>query len=297
MIVQMYLTFLRVAESGSFSKASKILFISPVSVMKQINALENQLGIKLLNRSPHGTSLTLAGQRLYTGISVILHESNDMLEQVKHIDNTEKAEIKVGASIMRPGTPLMNIWQKHNAALQSYKFRIVLFSDDDVTLDSPSTQLGTNLDCIVGPCDSQGWYDHYNVLKLGMDPFRLAIPQNHPLVDKKELTFTDLRGQTLVLPPRNASPVLDKMTTDLENNHSDINIIHTFNFYNTDVFNRYANSRDLLLTRDTWRNLNPLMKTVKVKWNYASPYGVIYSKSPSQKLQSFIQKIQTILLA
>lgn len=34
MLSQMYLIFLQVVQSGSFAKASKKLFVSPVSVMK-----------------------------------------------------------------------------------------------------------------------------------------------------------------------------------------------------------------------------------------------------------------------
>ena len=36
-------TFIKVADSGSFNKASEELFVSPNAVMKQINLLENSL--------------------------------------------------------------------------------------------------------------------------------------------------------------------------------------------------------------------------------------------------------------
>lgn len=39
-------TFIQVADSGSFLKASEKLFISANAVTKQINLLENDLGIK-----------------------------------------------------------------------------------------------------------------------------------------------------------------------------------------------------------------------------------------------------------
>ncbi|TBX38668.1 LysR family transcriptional regulator [Lactiplantibacillus paraplantarum] len=292
LINQSYLTFLQVADSGSFSKAAKLLFISPVSVMKQINGLEDQLSVQLLHRNTRGVNLTQAGKRLYHGVIELVQASDDITEQVKQIGGTEKLEIRVGASIMRPGTPLINVWQKYASNLRGYKFKLVPVNDDDVTLESPSDKIGTTIDCVVGPCDSQEWYDHYNVLQLGMDQFRLAIPQTHRLANHDQLTFADLQGQTLVLPPENASPILDKMAVDLTKNHPDINVIHTFNFYNTEVFNRYASSNDLLLTRDSWSSLHPSMKTVKVNWTYESPYGIIYAKSPSQKMQKFISIIQ-----
>ena len=55
-------TFIVVAESGSFLKAAEKLYITPTAVMKQINALEKRIGVKLLERSNHGLFLTEAGR-------------------------------------------------------------------------------------------------------------------------------------------------------------------------------------------------------------------------------------------
>ncbi|MGN0598984.1 MAG: LysR family transcriptional regulator [Oscillospiraceae bacterium] len=40
--------FVTAADCGSFTKAAEKLFISPTAVMKQINALEDHLGLKLM---------------------------------------------------------------------------------------------------------------------------------------------------------------------------------------------------------------------------------------------------------
>lgn len=42
-------TFIKVADSGSFNKASEELFVSPNAVMKQINLLENSLDLTYLS--------------------------------------------------------------------------------------------------------------------------------------------------------------------------------------------------------------------------------------------------------
>ena len=39
-------TFIVVADSGSFNKAAEALFISPPAVIKQINLLEDSLGVR-----------------------------------------------------------------------------------------------------------------------------------------------------------------------------------------------------------------------------------------------------------
>lgn len=56
-------TFIVVADSGSFNKAAEALFISPPAVIKQINLLEDSLGVRLFTRTHSGISLPIAVNR------------------------------------------------------------------------------------------------------------------------------------------------------------------------------------------------------------------------------------------
>ena len=58
-------TFVTVADCGSFNKAAEALYISPPSVMKQLNTLEKHLELKLLDRTNQGIRLTAAGRVIY----------------------------------------------------------------------------------------------------------------------------------------------------------------------------------------------------------------------------------------
>ena len=58
-------TFLKVADSGSFTKAAETLYISPTAIIKQINILEDRIGIKLFIRTHRGLKLTEAGKSFY----------------------------------------------------------------------------------------------------------------------------------------------------------------------------------------------------------------------------------------
>ncbi|MCF0154557.1 MAG: LysR family transcriptional regulator, partial [Veillonella sp.] len=51
-------TLIAVVETGSFTKASNELFISPQAVIKQINQLEERLGFTLFERTQRGVKLT-----------------------------------------------------------------------------------------------------------------------------------------------------------------------------------------------------------------------------------------------
>ena len=52
-------TFVYVVELGSFSKETQKMYITLTSVMKQINALEEHLHVKLVNRTHRGIKLTV----------------------------------------------------------------------------------------------------------------------------------------------------------------------------------------------------------------------------------------------
>ena len=57
------LTFISVAENGSFSKTAEAMFLSPTAVMKQIDAPEGRLGAARFVRTNHGLQLTEAGRK------------------------------------------------------------------------------------------------------------------------------------------------------------------------------------------------------------------------------------------
>lgn len=56
-----FTAFIRVAEAGSFNKAAESLYITSTALIKQINLLESELGLRLFNRAHRGLTLTKAG--------------------------------------------------------------------------------------------------------------------------------------------------------------------------------------------------------------------------------------------
>lgn len=81
--------FRQVVESHSFVAAADRLELSPAMVSKHVVALEDRLGIRLLNRTTRKLSLTEAGSAYYERCTQIL---NDL----------EEAELAVGAASVNP---------------------------------------------------------------------------------------------------------------------------------------------------------------------------------------------------
>jgi len=71
--------FRRVIEHGSISAAARALGVGQPAVSKQLRALEERLGVRLLERSTRGLEATPAGIGLYAGLPRLFEEL-DMLE-------------------------------------------------------------------------------------------------------------------------------------------------------------------------------------------------------------------------
>ncbi|GGV68249.1 LysR family transcriptional regulator [Streptomyces longisporoflavus] len=67
--------FTVVAEYGNFGRAATKLHLAQPSLSRQIQRLEAQLGVRLFDRTPQGSSLTDAGQAFLPGARTLLHEA------------------------------------------------------------------------------------------------------------------------------------------------------------------------------------------------------------------------------
>ena len=68
--------FIAVAESQSFTKAAHQYYISQTAITQQIHALEEQLGVSLIDRTTRPISLTSAGNVFLTEAKLIVNRMN-----------------------------------------------------------------------------------------------------------------------------------------------------------------------------------------------------------------------------
>lgn len=97
-----------------------------------------------------------------------------------------------------------------------------------------------------------------------------------------------------MLMKRNWSHYVDMLRDEIWQNHPQIQIVD-FDFYSVEAFNRCENSNDVLMAVQTWDHVHPLLKVIPVEWNYAIPYGLLHSHTPSETVKQFLSAIQTVL--
>jgi DNA-binding transcriptional LysR family regulator len=87
--------FVRVAESGGFAAAARRLNLSKATVTNQIQALENALGARLLNRTTRRVGLTEIGRTYYERCVQILHDLEEADETAGAQQATPRGQLRV----------------------------------------------------------------------------------------------------------------------------------------------------------------------------------------------------------
>ena len=101
--------FVRVVETGSFSKAAREFATTQPTVTKQVAAIESRLNVRLLNRNTRGVSLTEVGTLYYDKCKDILREAENWRRAGKGV--ALATVVETWGSAPRPSTsPVPSTW-------------------------------------------------------------------------------------------------------------------------------------------------------------------------------------------
>lgn len=280
--------FKAAAEEGSFSRAAEKLFVSHTAVIKQINALEARLDVKLFDRRKRGVTLTTAGQVLYTEAMQLMKASEQAVERVRAAHRAEQKTLRVGTSMFFPCRSFMDLWVEIREKCAEYPLKIIPF-DDDI---KRTPRVGEDFDFIISAYNSRWYDDKYSFLPVGKYQFCVAVPRTHALAKKKEMSFRDLDGYPLMLRRSGSSPINDLIRKDIEKRHLGINLVDVNSDYSTSTYNRAVERNCPLLSIECWDRVHPDMKSIPLAEPYALPYGIIYSRAPSENMKAFLSIIK-----
>jgi len=91
--------FVRVVETGSFSKAAQAFSTTQPTVTKQVAATEERLKVRLLNRNTRGVSLTEAGALYYEKCKAIVRAAEEADAVVRVKQTQAQGLLRIGSSV------------------------------------------------------------------------------------------------------------------------------------------------------------------------------------------------------
>jgi DNA-binding transcriptional LysR family regulator len=95
-------TFVKVADSGGFSAAARVLNMSASMVTNHVRSLEERLGVRLLNRNTRKISLTEVGQSYYERAQQILADIEDADRSALALQTSPRGKLLLNTSIAMP---------------------------------------------------------------------------------------------------------------------------------------------------------------------------------------------------
>ena len=88
-----------VVETGSISAASRVFDVQPSSISRQLSVLEEELGVRLLNKTTRNTGLTEAGRKYYEYSQRIVSEFDEAKRVVNDLQEKPKGKLKISMTV------------------------------------------------------------------------------------------------------------------------------------------------------------------------------------------------------
>ena len=190
--------FVVVADEGGISAAARRLGLTQPALSRQVKALEDDLGVTLLDRGARSFSLTPAADALLADARKLLDFCDAMTARVRAID--AGLPLRIGYSPSLAGDFLPHAIECFTQLHPGVRVSL----HDASSLEMQQSLLAGKLDLMVtvpsGAADAIAW------TTLRECGWRLALSPRHRLAKAAEITPEDLRNEGLLLYDRTEYP-------------------------------------------------------------------------------------------
>lgn len=194
MLLKQIKYFCAIADEGSFTEAAQKCFISQSAISQQIQALEKELGVKLIQRENRRFSLTPAGEYLYRHGTSLLADAENICRETQRIGQDNESVLKIA-------------YPKHYGSLELNN-AIALFSEKYPEV-SISITTGTheelynllrlgNVDLAIND-QRRAFSDEYVNFELGKARCYAEVSLRNELSRRENVTIADLKGLPCIL--------------------------------------------------------------------------------------------------
>ncbi len=192
--------FVTVAEELNFRRAAERLFMEQPPLSRQIRQLEDELSVKLFHRSTRGVTLTRAGQVFLDEARLTLAQAERAVMAARQADEAKK--LTIGFSICTFNRVFLDIIQ---AFRQQFPNAVVTLTE---MASAAQIQALLNNVIDIGFVDAPVSHADLLTLTLLSEPFVVALPPHHPLVEQEQIELRSLANEPFVLCPQAVKPDL-----------------------------------------------------------------------------------------
>ncbi len=186
--------FLAVGEALNFTKAAAQLRVAQPALSRQVQDLEEEIGVDLLKRTPRGVTLTAEGKLFLEEVRELLKRTDESVEKVRALARGEYGELHVGYA----PSPTVEILPPALAAFQKTVPRVKLLlhdlSSDELINGLRNATL--ELAIMVEPFGEQTAGIEFELLRTY--PLSVAMAAAHPFARLKSIPLEKLATEPLI---------------------------------------------------------------------------------------------------
>jgi DNA-binding transcriptional LysR family regulator len=186
--------FLAVGEASNFTKAAARLRVAQPALSRQIQDLEDEIGVDLLRRSPRGVTLTAEGKLFLEEVRELLKRADESVERVRALARGEYGELHIGYAAV----PTTEILPRTLAAFQKAapRVRVLLHNLASDELIAGLRNGTLELAIMVEPTGEQTAGIEYELLRTY--PLGVAMSAAHPFARLKSIPLEKLAAEPIV---------------------------------------------------------------------------------------------------
>jgi DNA-binding transcriptional LysR family regulator len=184
--------FVAVVDLEGFHRAAEALNLSQPALSRRIQRLEAAVGAALLERTTRRVALTNVGREFLPLVRRMLDEFDTSLFAMREVGRERRGLISLACIPTAAFYFLPSVIARFGEQYPNIRFRILDLSANEglESVARGEVEFGINL---LGASDPELSFE-----PLIEDPFVLACRRDHPLAQRRSLSWSDLEGQPLV---------------------------------------------------------------------------------------------------
>jgi DNA-binding transcriptional LysR family regulator len=189
-----------VARERNFTRAAEMLHIAQPPLSRQIQQLEDELGVTLIERGSRPLRLTDAGRLLYEQAAQVLERVEEMKAIAQRLREVGRSHVRIGFVPSTLYGRLPELIRRYRAVRPGVELTLLELT----TLEQIAALKGGRIDVGYGriPFDDPA----IERMLLRNERLTAALPSAHSLARAKRLRLDDLAGEPLVVYPKAPRP-------------------------------------------------------------------------------------------
>lgn len=191
-LLNSYYAFIKVIETGSFTKAAEELGYTQSAISQMVHSLEEELSITLILRSRKGITLTADGEEFLPYIKNICNAHRELQEKLKEMKGLESGIIRIGTFSSMTCHSLPGLIKAFKELYPTVRFQL---HQGNYTEISNWIKEGTvDFGFVNANADS-----NLSTIPILKDEMLAVLPVHHPLATNEKIPLHELTKEPYIL--------------------------------------------------------------------------------------------------